>query len=107
MAHPRLLLAVANACHRDMDPSMRAEVMHRVVSKLKDPPRFIAAASVSTSGTVNFAMDVLDYLESQMPTDLTNEHDEDRMQPMPSMDLRPFWGLCLLCCFIMLAINNG
>lgn len=105
MAHPPLLLAVANACHRDMDPSMRAEVMHRIVAKLKDPPRYIAAASASHVGTVNFAMGVLDYLESQLlPVGQTKEHIARQMPPTQSM--LSCVGLCLLCCFILLAIGT-
>lgn len=108
MAHPPLLLAVANACHRDMDPTMRAEVLGRVVENLKDPPPSIASASVSTIGTVNFAMEVLDYLESQLSANRTMNHlqyIDDNVTNQPHSTRMLLFMVGLLC-FLTIAIKE-
>ena len=64
MAHPPALLAVANACHRDMDPSMRTRILRAAVATLEHPPRSIT--SIPDGCQAETAMEVLDYLEYSM-----------------------------------------
>jgi hypothetical protein len=64
MAHPPALLAVANACHRDMDPSMRTRILRAVVATLERPPRSIV--SLPDRCQAEKAMEILDYLEYSM-----------------------------------------
>ena len=64
MAHPDALLAVANVCHRDMDPSMRTRTLRAVVATLEDPPHSIA--SIPEGCHAETAMEVLDHLEYSM-----------------------------------------
>ena len=64
MAHPAQLLAVANACHRDMDPATRTRTLRAVVATLEDPPRSIA--SIPDGCHAETAMEVLDHLEYSM-----------------------------------------
>jgi hypothetical protein len=99
MAHPTMLLAVANACHRDMDQSLRAEIMQRVVSKMKDPPRSFVAASVYDMGTVHFAMNAMDYLEAQLPIDRPI-HGSDHEWGHATEYLRTFVILMFTCVLV-------
>jgi hypothetical protein len=106
MAHPSILLAIANTCHADMQPSMRTQTIRVALASLTEPS--VADVDVPDECDAEFAMNLLDALERVIyPTDseengpMTDDETEETNEHTKYSVTVTLLLLLLLCYFCL------